>query len=251
MRRRCSGARLPRARRIRFRLVNKSVTRSHGHGRIRTTPDRAAPGRPGPGTALPALGGGALVRGRPLRRRPGGLHRRLRDPGPARAGDRLDLRRPRRAPRSAARRAKSSSSSSTGCRSSPCSPSTTSPAAPPTRSGIGVHFTTMIDFDQLRLLRRDADRVAAGAPLRPRRRALVGRRLHPRLHLLLHRPLRHRRRPLGARPARLPALRQAPRHARARRPRDLHRLPRGAALDGRRRRACSTASTGRPPRAGR
>ena len=43
----------------------------------------------------------------------------------------------------------------------------------------------------LRLLRPDADRMAPGAPLRPRRRALVRRRLHPRLHLLLHRPVRH------------------------------------------------------------
>ena len=117
--------------------------------------------------------------------------------------------------------------------------------------GIGVHVTTMIDFDQLRLLRRDPDRVAAGAPLRARRRALVRRRLHPRLHLVLHRPLRHRRRPLGARPARLPALRQAARHPRARRPRDLHRSspPRRPGWPGKK--ACSTASTGRPARAGK
>ena len=40
--------------------------------------------------------------------------------------------------------------------------------------------------------------------------------------------------------ARLPALHQAPRHPRARRPRDLHRLPGGAALDGRRKKACSS-----------
>ena len=49
----------------------------------------------------------------------------------------------------------------------------------------------------LRLLRRDADRMAAVPPLRARRRQLVGRRLHARLHLLLHRPLRPRRHPLG------------------------------------------------------
>ena len=87
----------------------------------------------------------------------------------------------------------------------------------------------------IRLLRRDADRMAAGAPLRRRRRALVRRRLHAHLHLVLHRPLRRRRRPLGTRPARLPALRQAPRLAGPRRPRHLHPLPRRATLDGRRR----------------
>ena len=71
----------------------------------------------------------------PLPRRAGRLERDLRDPGPARAGDRLGLRRarlrldrPRPAPDPAAGR-------STGCRSSRSSSPTTSPAAPPTRSG--------------------------------------------------------------------------------------------------------------------
>ena len=41
--------------------------------------------------------------------------------------------------------------------------------------------------------------MAAGAPLRPRRRPLVGRRLHAHLHLLLHRPLR--RSPASSGPA--------------------------------------------------
>ena len=43
-----------------------------------------------------------------------------------------------------------------------CSPSTTSPGAPPTRWASASTTTPMIDFDELRLLRRDADRVAAG-----------------------------------------------------------------------------------------
>ncbi len=85
----------------------------------------------------------------------------------------------------------------------------------------------------LPLLRPDPDRVAAGAPLRARRRQLVGRGLLGDLHLLLHRPLRARRLPLGARSARLPPLQQAPGHARDRRPDHLHPVPGVAAVDGR------------------
>ena len=186
----------------------------------------------------------------PLRRRPRRLDRRLRDPGSARAGDRLDLRRPRLSSRSAGPRGRSSSSPSTGCRSSRCSPSTTSTRGAADSIGIGVHETPMIDFDKFRLLRRDADRMAPGAALRARRRALVRRRLHPRLHLLLHRPVRHRGRALGARPARLPAVRQAPRDARDRGSGDLHRLSPRRRPGWPASRASSTASTGPRRRAG-
>ena len=155
----------------------------------------------------------------------------LRHPGPARAGDRLDLRR------AGLRLARPAAAADPAARARLAAdrrrPRRLRPH--PRRRRLARDRRPRAPDDRLRplpLLRRDPDRMAPVPPLRARRRQLVGRRLHARLHLLLHRPVRARRRPLGTRPPRLPALRQAPRLAGARRPRDLHRLPRGAALDG-------------------
>ena len=104
--------------------------------------------------------------------------------------------------------------------------------------GIGVHFHPMIDFDKAVFFGQtptewlqhhlyDAGTLTAWN---------VAFTLD--LHELLHHPVRARRLALGARPRRLPALRQAARLAGDRGRHHLHPLPGRAALDGRR---------GRPP----
>ena len=108
--------------------------------------------------------------------------------------------------------------------------------------------------DRLRplpLLRRDADRMAPGPPLRARRRQLVGRRLHAHLHLLLHRPLRDSRASSGHATG-SPSCASPSAWSRWRSPASPPTSPSRRRRPGWRRRwGCSTKSTAPPRRAGR